>query len=181
MTRLRPGASGRDGVVSMEMNKNICAGVKENLADLLLDPQAAPESVARHVAACNECHSELEELRATMALLDSWEAPEPSPYFMTRMNARLREERAAAPAGWFERLRARLSFGPQFHVRPLAAMSLMVALILGGGAYLDVTDWEQPATAPGQEAVVHDLQTLDSNAQLLDQLESISATADSEN
>ena len=66
------------------------------------------------------------------------------------------------------------------HVRPLAAMSLMIALVLGGGAYLGVTNWEQPAVAPGQAAVVHDLQTLDSNAQLLDQLESIS-DSDSEN
>lgn len=152
----------------------------ERLADLLLDPEAVPANVATHVAECDKCHSELEELRATMGLLDAWEAPEPSPYFMTRLGARLREERAAAPAGWFERLKTRLTFGPQMHVRPLAAMSLMIALVLGGGAYLGVTNWEQPAVAPGQAAVVHDLQTLDSNAQLLDQLESIS-DSDSEN
>ena len=35
-------------------------------------------------------------MRATMALLDTWKAPEPSPYFMTRLGARLREERAGA-------------------------------------------------------------------------------------
>jgi hypothetical protein len=52
-------------------------------------------------------------------------------------------------------------------------------LILGGGAYLGVTNWEQQ-TAPSHEAaVVGDLQTLDSNAQLLDQLESISGSTDS--
>jgi hypothetical protein len=37
-----------------------------------------------------------------------------------------------------------------------------------------VTDWNHPAQPPAQTAVVHDLQTLDNNAQLLDQLESIS-------
>lgn len=164
----------------MELNKNKCAGMDAKLAEMLLDPEAVPAKVAEHVAACDRCHSELEELRATMALMDHWEAPEPSPYFMTRLGARLREERGAAPAGWFERLRARLLLGPQMHVRPLAAMALTVVLVLGGGAYLGITDWEQPATGSGQEAVVHDLQTLDSNAQLLDQLESIS-NADNEN
>ena len=64
------------------------------------------------------------------------------------------------------------------HARPLAAMALTLCLLLGGGAYLGVTNWEQPAVAPGQAAVVHDLETLDSNAQLLDQLESISGSSD---
>jgi cytochrome c-type biogenesis protein CcmH/NrfG len=62
------------------------------------------------------------------------------------------------------------------HVRPLAAMALTVVLLVGGGAYLDVTNWDQPPTTPPQTAVVHDLQTLDNNAQLLDQLESMSTT-----
>ena len=60
------------------------------------------------------------------------------------------------------------------HVRPLAAMALTVMLLVGGGTYLGVTNWDQGTTPPGQAAVVHDLQTMDSNAQLLDQLESIS-------
>jgi hypothetical protein len=110
-----------------------------------------------------------------MALLDTWEAPEPSPYFLTRLKARLHEERQAAPAGWFERLRARFTYGPHLHTRPMAAMALTVVLLLGGGTYLGMTNWEQPA-APPQAAVVHDLQLLDNNAQLLDQLESISST-----
>jgi hypothetical protein len=51
-------------------------------------------------------------------------------------------------------------------------------LLVGGGAYLGVTDWEQPANQPGQAAVVHDLQTLDNNAQLLDQMEAMSTPND---
>lgn len=163
----------------METKKNTCTGMDQKLADLLLDPAAAPENVTTHVAECEDCHRQLEELRATMALLENWEAPEPNPYFMTRFEARLREERKAAPAGWLERMRARILYGPQTHARPLAAMALTIMLILGGGAYLGVSNWEQQ-TAPSQEAaVVGDLQTLDSNAQLLDQLESISASNDS--
>jgi hypothetical protein len=168
----------------METNKNICTGMDQKLADLLLDPDAAPENVTTHVAACDQCHRQLEELRATMALLDTWEAPEPNPYFMTRFQARLSDERKAAPAGWaarlIARLQARILYGPQLHARPLAAMALTAMLVLGGGAYLGVTNWEQPAEPSHEAAVVHDLQTLDSNAQLLDQLESISGTPDAD-
>ena len=67
------------------------------LADLLLDPAAVPAKVRDHVAVCEGCRGELEELKATMALMDGWEAPEPSPYFLTRLGARMREEREAAP------------------------------------------------------------------------------------
>ncbi len=160
---------------------NMCAGMDEKLADLLLDPSSVPENVTIHVAGCEECRRQVEELRATMALLDTWEAPEPNPYFMTRFHARLREERAV-PAGWAARLvarmRARVLYGPQLHARPLAAMALTMLLILGGGAYLGVTNWEDTAPLSREAAVVDDLQNLDSNAQLLDQLESISGSTD---
>jgi hypothetical protein len=95
---------------------------------------------------------------------------------MTRFDARLREAREAEPAGWLARLRARFAYGPAMHVRPLAAMELSVLLLLGGGTYLGVTDLDQTAKQTPQTAVVHDLQTLDSNAQLLDQMEALSTT-----
>jgi hypothetical protein len=149
--------------------------MESKLADLLLDPAAVPAKVRTHVAECDRCRAELEGLRATMDLLDTWEGPEPSPYFLTRLDARIREEREAEPAGWFARLRARIAYGPPTHVRPLAAMALTILLLLGGGTYLGVTDWNQAANPP-QAAVVHDLQTLDNNAQLLDQLEALSSS-----
>src|ERR1035438_5034488 len=95
----------------MERMKNNCAEKDSKLADLLLEPEKAPAKVQAHVAECGRCRKELAELRATLALLDTWEAPEPNPYFMTRMEARLREERAAAPGGWLARLRARFEIG----------------------------------------------------------------------
>jgi hypothetical protein len=166
----------------METKKNICTELEEKLADLLLDPSAVPENVTIHVAGCESCQQQLEELRATMALMNTWEAPEPNPYFMTRFQARLEEERRAQPAGWAARLvnrvRARVLYGPQLHARPLAAMALTVLLILGGGAYLGVTNWEQQAPPSHEAAVVGDLETLDNNAQLLDQLEDITQPAD---
>jgi hypothetical protein len=162
----------------MERMKNQCAGMDGKLADMLLEPEKAPAKVQAHVAECDRCRKELAELRATLALLDTWEVPEPSPYFMTRFDARLREAREAEPAGWIARLRARFAYGPAMHVRPLAAMALTVLMLLGGGTYLGVTDWNQPGQPGGQAAVVHDLQTLDSNAQLLDQMEALSTTND---
>lgn len=159
-----------------------CDATETKVADVLLAPEAVLAKVTTHVAECEPCAKELDELRATMALLDTWEAPEPSPYFMTRFAARLNEERRAAPAGLWERLRARFAYGPQLHARPIAAMALTVVLLLGGGTYLGMTNWNKPATAPSQAAVVHDLQILDNNAQVLDQLETLSSTdSNSEN
>ncbi len=184
MSKEKPGSTGGDSWgVTMETThtkrvKSICTGMESKLADLLLDPDAVPAKVRAHGDACEHCREELRELKATMSLLDAWEGPEPTPYFLTRLDARMREERQAAPEGWFARLRDRLAFGPSMHVRPLAAMALAVMLLVGGGAYLGVTDLEQPAGQPGQPAVVHDLQTLDNNAQLLDQMEAMSTSND---
>ena len=156
-----------------------CAGMEDKLADMLLDSHAVPAKVQAHVAECIRCQGELEELKNTMRLLDAWEAQEPNPYFLTRLGARMREEREAAPAGWLAgriaRLRANIAYGPGLHARPLVAVALTVMLLLGGGAYLGVTDWMQPAQRSSQTAVVHDLQILDNNAQVLDQMEALSS------
>jgi hypothetical protein len=165
----------------MEPTMKKCTAMETKLADMLLAPESVPAKVSAHVATCESCSRELGELRGTMELLDGWEAPEPSPYFLTRLNARLDEERRSAPAGWLERLRARLTYGPQLHARPVAAMALTVVLLLGGGTYLSITNSEQSLQAPPQAAVVHDLQMLDNNAQLLDQLESLSSNDNSSN
>ena len=165
----------------MKRTKDNCTGMSAKLADLLLEPEAAPPEVQAHVAGCERCRRDLDDLRATIVLLDAWKAPEPSPYFLTRLEARLKEEREAEPAGWLARLRAGFADGPVSHVRPLAAMALTVLLLVGGGAYLGITNWDQPQAASGQAAVVQDLQTMSSNAQLLDQLETISSSNDDSN
>jgi len=60
-------------------------------------------------------------------------------------------------------------------------MALTVALLVGGGAYLSVSDLLQPAqqASASGPAVVHDLQTLENNSQVLDTLESMSGPSDS--
>ena len=161
----------------MNTTKTGCDEMGLKLADLLLDPESASAEVKAHAETCEACRRELTELRSTMALLDGWEAPEPNPYFATKMGARYREERDAAPAGWPTRLldglRARFAYGTRTHMRPVAAMALSVFLLLGGGAYVAMNNLEPPKTTPA-EAVVHDLQLMDSNAELLDQLETLS-------
>lgn len=159
-----------------------CKTVNEALAELLLAPEELHAGVRaeleEHLENCAECREQLNGLRATMQLMDAWEAPEPNPYFLTRLNARLEEERAAAPASWFERLKARLVYGSRLTMRPVAAMALTVAVLVGGGAYLGLSDLEAPKAPQPQAAVVRDLQTMDSNAQVLDQLETMSDQTD---
>ncbi|WP_420238723.1 anti-sigma factor family protein [Telmatobacter bradus] len=161
-----------------------CTTVRTKLADLLFDPEQVPASVHTHVAACADCRKEVEDLSAMMCMLDGWHAPEPAPFFMTRMQARLRAEREAEPSGWLARqiaqIRNGFAFGPQANVRPVAALSLTVLLLLGSGTYMGMSDWShsQPKEQV-QTAVVDDLRTMDKNAQLLDRLETLSNSDDS--
>ncbi len=148
-----------------------CRTKEAELAGLLLEPESATAEIRSHVDACPGCRQELESLRATMGLMDTWAAPEPNPYFMTRLRERLGE---APPLGWFARLRTSFVYGMRPHRRPFATMALSVALLIGGGAYLGLSNWMQPAQHSVDEAVVDDLQTLDNNAQVLDVLESLS-------
>ncbi|HEY1809844.1 MAG TPA: hypothetical protein VGG42_14865 [Acidobacteriaceae bacterium] len=146
------------------------------MPDLLLDRERAPVEVRAHAANCAECGKELRELEATMALMEAWEAPEISPYFDGKMAVRLREEQAASPAGWLERMRARLQFGNSMSLRPLAAAALALAVAVGGGMYAGFAGYgHQARPTPVQAAspVIQDLQSLDENAQVYQQLNSM--------
>lgn len=150
----------------------ICRNAKAKLPDLLLDPESVAVEVRSHVTDCAECGRELSELRATMAALDEWEVPEVSPYFDGRMAARLREEEEAAPAGWLERMRTRLMFGESMHLRPLAAAALALLIAAGGGMYVGFSGHPaQPVQS--SSPVIRDLQSLDENAQVFQELNSM--------
>ncbi len=77
-----------------EAREHMLEGAQEN----------AVAGVDEHLRACASCAQEWEAMRQTMALLDQWEAPEPSPYFDSRLRARLREA-AAEPRNWLQWLR----------------------------------------------------------------------------
>jgi len=128
-----------------------------------------PEMKA-HLASCGACSAQLEEFRKTMALLDEWEAPEPSAYFDTRLTARLREEMARPRLAWYERLLPRLGRHPVW-LTSAAAVIFVAAVAVGNRSYIVQTDeiaTAPPAlTAPVQPGTaVGDLQSLEKNDDL---------------
>jgi anti-sigma factor RsiW len=152
----------------------ICRKVRASLPELLLTPQSASREAREHLQECSDCARELRELQATMAALEGWGTPEVSPWFDGRLQARLREERAAAPAGWLERLRERMRFGERVSLRPLAAAALALTIAVGGGIYEGFTA-PHPVPTPTQAAspVIRDLQSLDENSQVFQELNSL--------
>jgi anti-sigma factor RsiW len=119
--------------------------------------EAAP-GMNEHLRACPACFNKLEEMRKTIALLDEWTAPEPSPYFDTRLLARLREEMAKPQPGWLQRFRA-----------PALALSFaLLMMVVGGVSWYGRTPEAPPLAqipaAPG--TAVGDLQALDKNHDL---------------
>jgi anti-sigma factor RsiW len=130
-----------------------CKDVRENLIELLTDGPADPQ-VTAHVGQCSACTEELASMRKTMALLDEWEAPEPSPYFLTRLRAHVKEEREKAPASMFGWLR-----------RPVLAATLATVLA-GGGVVYRLTMSPPPAPDQNNNAVA-DIESLDKNHDLI--------------
>jgi anti-sigma factor RsiW len=159
----------------------ICKDCQPAILDLLLDPAApANADVRAHIESCPACNEEFKSMQATFTLLDTWKAPNPSPYFDQKLAVRLREEQTLAPAGWFEQLKSRLVFNTGRQFRPaLAAGGLALILLVGGGTYANLTGF--PHSVPETSAAVQDLQILDKNDQALqtmDQLLQDDAAAD---
>ncbi len=145
----------------------ICQDCQSALPELLLDPSAASNAAAReHLESCFACNEEFQSLEATFALLDSWEAPEPSPYFDQKLAVRLREAQALPPAGWFERMRSRFLFNTGRQFRPAMAGALGLVLLVAGGTFADLSGFPHSSKA-SVSATVNDLQILDKNDQAL--------------
>ena len=151
-----------------------CNQIRERLPDLAagMDASAREPEVEKHIASCAGCAAHLRDFEKTMALLDEWRAPEPSPYFDTRFQSRLREEMARPAsawlsAGWLGWLR-----------RPAWAMSLAAAvfagaLVIGIGSKSSILQPEAIATKPPSLGLpvqpgtaVGDLQALERNDEL---------------
>ncbi len=146
-----------------------CNQIRELLPDLAagMDASTPEPEVEKHIASCADCAAHLRDLQKTMALLDEWQAPEPSPYFDTRLEARLREEMARPATGWLHWL-----------PRPAWAMSLAAvvfvgALVIGIGSRLSIPPTETIATKPPSLGLpvqpgtaVGDLQALERNDEL---------------
>jgi predicted anti-sigma-YlaC factor YlaD len=146
-----------------------CLQIHELLPELAAGMDAPTREVSEHIAACSECAAELLQFQKTMALLDEWQAPEPSQYFDSRLQARLREEIAKPKEAWLSWFR-----------HPALSMSL-AAVIFAGAIGLGVgishksyiVQTESIATKPPSlglpvqpGSAVGDLQALDSNDDL---------------
>jgi anti-sigma factor RsiW len=138
-----------------------CERFRDQMLDALQGKASA--ELEDHVRACSACAQELAALKQTSALLEAWPAPEVSPFFDSRLRARLREQ-AAVPAGWWEWLR-----------KPALAATFALLLAVGVGLLIPGTQQTPVAGLPAQShaqvkvgaaSAVTDLQTLDQDQDL---------------
>jgi hypothetical protein len=101
-----------------------CNDTRDLMPDLAAGLTEVTPEIKMHLESCAECAGKLEAFRQTMSLLDEWQAPEPSPYFDVRLNARLREEKAKQAAGWLHWLR-KPALAAAFAVLMVASVTLV--------------------------------------------------------
>lgn len=149
-----------------------CDEVRETMPDVAAGLIKPSGEVQQHLQACAPCAAQLQEFQKTMAMLDEWEAPEPSAYFDTRLAARLRAEKIAQNArgtGWFGYFR-----GPA--LAALTALMIMAGIGVysihqfapkeGGVVNISVPSLSADTATPQRGTAVSDLQTLDSDNDL---------------
>lgn len=137
-----------------------CKEFRDHLLDLAAaDPRDA--GLREHLRACGDCAAELASLRQTMALLDEWKAPQDtSPYFYTRLRARMRDQ---APAtSWLEWLRK-----PALALTMAGLVVVSISLFQGGRDLNSASSTEVTRIAARPGTAVGDLQDLDKNHDLL--------------
>jgi len=135
-----------------------CDEIKEMMLDVAAGAGEATPAMNEHLRGCADCSGRLAGMRQTMALLDEWQAPEPSPYFDTRLAARMREERAKPERSvWLSWFRA-----------PALAGALALVLLVAGGVKWFSDGGPLPPAIPQAQlgTAVGDLQVLDKNADL---------------
>jgi hypothetical protein len=161
-------------------SKNMdCKSFESELMDLVLTVDSTPSVAAvAHMKSCPPCAEEYVSFQQTFSLLDTWKAPEPTPYFDQKLAVLLREEQAAPRMGWFESLMTRIRFNTGRNFRPAMVGALSLALMVGGGSVFVVAPFQggQPAAA---SATVNDLQILDRNEQAFQQLDELQQDDDS--
>jgi hypothetical protein len=159
-----------------------CKNFQHELPELLMNPGTEPSvAAAAHMVVCPPCRQEYREFQATFALLDSWTAPEPTAYFDQKLAVRIREEQAAPPMNWLERMKTRLLFNTGRQFRPALASALALILLVGGGTVAELnigSGFEHNHTVQAS-ATVDDLQILDRNEQAFQQMDQLLQDDDS--
>jgi hypothetical protein len=142
-----------------------CKTICELMPELAAGLDAVTPEVKDHLQTCADCAGKLNEFRQTMALLDEWQAPEPSPYFEMRLRARLREEAARPMLGWWQWIR-----------KPALAVSLALLMVMSITLFHSDARWNPTAEGPRAMVAepgtaVGDLQALDKNGDLYSDFE----------
>ena len=151
-----------------------CNEIREQLVDVA-GGSATPAEVQNHLHNCTACTKTLDEMRKTMALLDEWQAPEPSPYFDVRLQARLREEKQKASVSWLDWFR-----------KPVLGFAAVLLIAAGVGLYEydSMPRHDSASNGPIQISrgtAVGDLTFLDKNSDVLqdfDALDALDGTVD---
>jgi anti-sigma factor RsiW len=157
-----------------------CEQLRQDFMEVVLSGmQSVSPETQEHLRTCAACAGELASLQQTMSLLDEWRAPEPTPYFATRLQARMREEQVSPARDWFAWLR-----------RPALAAVAAVLIAVGVGL-LELNPFSHNsntlATKNGglvrvssPDAAVSDLQYLDKNADLFADFDALDGQSSTE-
>jgi len=143
-----------------------CDEIRERMPEVAAGFSEPTVDESKHLESCGACADQLRAMRSTMALLDEWQVPEPSPYFDVRMQARVREEMAKPQAGWLHWFRR-----PVLAAALTVVMGVGVGLIVtrGSGIYNHGVEATVEPPAPG--TAVSDLQTLEKNHEMYSDFE----------
>lgn len=156
-----------------------CEELRQEFMEVVLSGmQSVSPETQEHLRSCPVCLGELTSLQQTMGLLEEWQAPEPSPYFSTRLQARMREETLSPRRDWFAWLR-----------RPSLAAIAAVLIAVGVGL-LEMDPFSRNsntlATNNGvvrvstPDAAVSDLQYLDKNGDLFADFDALDGQSSTE-
>jgi anti-sigma factor RsiW len=156
-----------------------CEKLRPELMEAVLSgPEKMSSGLREHLHSCTACSEELSSFQHTMALLDEWQAPEPSPYFASRLRARVREEAPKSSFPWLGWIR-----------RPMVATAAVALVALGAGLLetghfnlgrvtVAGNDGVVRSTAP--ETAVGDLQYLDGHADLFLEFDALDGQSQTE-
>ena len=137
-----------------------CDQIRERMPEVAAGFSEPTVDEGKHLESCEACANQLKAMRSTMALLDEWKVPEPSPYFDVRLQARLREEMAKPQAGWLHWFR-----------RPVLAAALTVIMGVGVGLIVTRSSVPDPGPPVAVGTAVSDLQDLEQNQDLYSSFE----------
>jgi len=129
-----------------------CDQIRERMPEVAAGFDEPTADEGKHLESCGVCAEQLKKMRSTMAVLDEWQVPEPSPYFDVRLQARLREEMAKPQGGWMHWFR-----------RPVLASALTVIMGVSVGLVVTRGRVSSPPPVAAVGTAVSDLQTLEKN------------------